>query len=111
MNRWGDYWRFTSLSARRLFEEAFPASSVTVNAYGNVLAAIAFLHGLTVQELRPAELDVSDPDYEVLITIEARKPARGIHEDTGPGKTAACAYTSAAPLCSGRADPALPPRH
>jgi glycosyltransferase involved in cell wall biosynthesis/SAM-dependent methyltransferase len=111
MNRWGDYWRFTSLSARRLFEEVFPASSVTVNAYGNVLAAIAFLHGLTVQELRPAELDASDPDYEVVITIEARKPARGIHENTGPGKTAACAYTSAAPLRSGRADPALPSRH
>ena len=26
MDRWGDYWRFTDLSARRLFEEVFPAS-------------------------------------------------------------------------------------
>jgi SAM-dependent methyltransferase len=25
MDRWGDYWRFTSLSARRLFEEVFSA--------------------------------------------------------------------------------------
>ncbi len=43
MERWGDYWRFTSMSARRLFEEAFPADHVVVQSYGNVLTATAFL--------------------------------------------------------------------
>ncbi len=73
MDRWGDYWRFTSLSAKRLFEEAFPPGNVSVEAHGNVLAAVAFLHGLAAEELRPEELDHRDPDYEVLITVRAAK--------------------------------------
>ena len=75
MDRWGDYWRFTTLSARRLFEEVFPPDHVTVMAHGNVLAAIAFLHGLAAEELKQEELDHCDPDYEVLITIRAIKPS------------------------------------
>src|SRR4029453_10983902 len=46
MDHWGDYWRFTSLSSRRLFAEVFPSAQVTVEAHGNVLTALAFLHGL-----------------------------------------------------------------
>jgi hypothetical protein len=75
MERWGDYWRFTSLSARRLCECVFPPANVTVQAHGNVLAAIAFLHGLAREELRQEELDTKDPDYEVLITARAVKRA------------------------------------
>lgn len=29
MDRWGDYWRFTTLSAQRLFEEVFPRGHAT----------------------------------------------------------------------------------
>ena len=72
---WGDYWRFTSLSATRLFEEVFPAPNVRVESYGNVLAATAFLHGLAAEELKKEELDVRDPDYEVLIAVRAQKAA------------------------------------
>jgi SAM-dependent methyltransferase len=75
MDRWGDYWRMTSPAARRLFEEVFPASNVTVEAHGNVLAAVAFLHGLASQDLRQRALDYRDPDYELVITIRALKPA------------------------------------
>ncbi|HET9464101.1 MAG TPA: glycosyltransferase, partial [Gemmatimonadales bacterium] len=57
MDRWGDYWRFTSLSARRIFECAFPEGDVRVEAHGNVLAATAFLQGLSSRELRPDELN------------------------------------------------------
>ncbi|MBA2516776.1 MAG: methyltransferase domain-containing protein [Solirubrobacterales bacterium] len=70
---WGDYWRFTTLSARRLFEGAFPAAGLRVEAAGNVLAAVSFLQGLAAGELRPHELDSRDPDYEMLITIRAVK--------------------------------------
>ena len=77
MDRWGEFWRFTTLSASRLFEENFPPSSVTVQGYGNVLSAVAFLHGLAVTELRQEELDYSDPDYDILITVRAVKPAAG----------------------------------
>jgi SAM-dependent methyltransferase len=74
MERWGHYWSFTTLSARLLFEEAFPAANVQVDSFGNVLAATAFLHGLAAEDLRPAELDHRDPDYEFLITVRAVKP-------------------------------------
>jgi SAM-dependent methyltransferase len=73
MDRWGEYWRFTTLSARKLFEEAFPAGDVHVRAYGNVLTATAYLYGLAADELRQEELDYRDPDYEVLITVRAVK--------------------------------------
>ena len=77
MDRWGEYWRFTTLSARRLFEEVFPPENVRAEAYGNVLAAIAFLHGLAAQDLRREELNYRDADYEVLITVRAMKPGAG----------------------------------
>ncbi len=70
---WGDYWRFTTLSTRRLFESVFPAEGVTVEAYGNVLATIAFLHGLAVKDLRRAELYPHDPHYELVICVRAVK--------------------------------------
>jgi len=73
MDRWGEYWRLTSLSARRIFEEVFGAGAVTVDAYGNVLTAIAMLEGISANELQPAELNAQDPDYEVIITIKAVK--------------------------------------
>lgn len=74
MDRWGDYWRFTSLSARRVFEESFPADRVTVQSYGNVLAATAFLYGLAANELTAKELDTSDSNFEVTIGVRAVKP-------------------------------------
>lgn len=73
MERWGEYWRFTTRSAKRLFEEVFLPSDVSVKSYGNVLAASALLQGLAVEELRREELDYQDPDYEVLITVRAVK--------------------------------------
>ena len=73
MESWGDYWRFTSLSARRLFEEFFDPSEVTVETYGNVLTAAAFLYGLAAEDLRRSQLDVRDPDYQVVIAIKAVK--------------------------------------
>ena len=74
MERWGDYWRFTTKSTERLFGEFWPHESVTIESYGNVLLAIAYLHGLTIRELRASDLDCHDPDYQLLITVRAVKP-------------------------------------
>ena len=74
MDRWGEYWRLSSLSARLLFEEVFPVENIKVRTHGNVLAAILFLHGLAAEELTKQELDYHDPDFELLITIKAVKP-------------------------------------
>jgi SAM-dependent methyltransferase len=71
---WGEYWRFTAQGAQRLFCEFFPPDRVTVATHGNVLAAVAFLHGLATEELRPEELEYRDPDYELLVTVCAVKP-------------------------------------
>ena len=68
---WGDYWRFTRQSAQRLHEEAFGEGAVEVTTYGNVLTATAQLQGIATEELPAADLDVHDPDYEVLIGVRA----------------------------------------
>ena len=72
-----DCWRFTTLSARKLFGEVFPTRSIKIEAHGNVLIAMAFLHGFAAEELQREELDYHDPDYEVLITVRAVKPMQG----------------------------------
>jgi SAM-dependent methyltransferase len=72
-DKWGEYWRFTSLSARLLFEEAFSAGNVHVCSYGNVLAAISFLEGLACDDIKRSELDARDRSYEILIAIRAVK--------------------------------------
>lgn len=74
MDRWGDYWRFTDASARRLFGDVFGPEGVTVQVRGNVLVACAFLHGLAAKELKQTELEYCDPDYQMLITVRAKRP-------------------------------------
>jgi peptidoglycan/xylan/chitin deacetylase (PgdA/CDA1 family)/SAM-dependent methyltransferase len=72
---WPWMWTFTTASAERLFEECFPAKQTTVESNGNVLAAIAFLHGLAPQELSSEELDHQDSSYPVILTVRALKPS------------------------------------
>jgi len=73
MERWGDYWRFTTASIKKLFNPVFKGG-VQVETFGNVLAATAFLQGISVEDLPDeALLDANDPDYQLLITIIARK--------------------------------------
>jgi glycosyltransferase involved in cell wall biosynthesis/peptidoglycan/xylan/chitin deacetylase (PgdA/CDA1 family) len=75
-NEWGGTWcwNFTTVSARRLFQEQFPPENLTIETFGNVLAAISFLHGVAAQELTKEELDYRDPGYDVSITVRAVKP-------------------------------------
>lgn len=74
---WGGswLWRFTTASAKRLFEPVFGEGNVEIQSCGNVLAAISFLHGLAKEDLNQQDLDYHDPDYEVKITVRAVKPA------------------------------------
>ena len=74
-DRWGEYWRFTTQSLRRLLSDSFPPDSVRVEAYGNVLASTAFLQGLAVEDLSHEELEHHDQRYEMLIAGRAVKPA------------------------------------
>jgi len=70
---WGDYWRFTIDSARRLFTDVYRESNVEVRAHGNVLVASAFLYGFSAEELSASDLAFDDADYEMLITIRATR--------------------------------------
>ena len=73
MDRWGDYWRFTTASLQKLFEPVFPGA-VEIGTHGNALAACAFLQGLAVEDLPdPGLLDRTDIDYQLLLTVTARK--------------------------------------
>lgn len=66
-------WSFTSNSARQLFGEEFGASNVQIQTFGNVLSATSFLWGLSQSDITSRELDVCDPDYQVLISVRAQK--------------------------------------
>jgi hypothetical protein len=77
LERWGCFWAFTSLSVQRLFEAAFSAPGLSIDARGNVLAASAFLYGMAAEELEPQELDACDPDYPVVVTVRAVRPESG----------------------------------
>ena len=68
---WGDWWRFTSQGTERLFSEAF--DDVEAEAHGNVLSAAAFLYANAAEELTDDELLHRDPEYELVITIRARR--------------------------------------
>jgi len=70
---WGYFWGFTTLSARRLFEEVFEGGEVEVESWGSVLTATAFLHGIAAGELRAPELEHHDPMFELLVTIRATR--------------------------------------
>jgi glycosyltransferase involved in cell wall biosynthesis len=69
-------WGFTTISARRLFGDAFGDENVEVESFGNVLAATAFLHGMAAEELAEEELDHPDPNYPMSIHVRAVKPGR-----------------------------------
>jgi hypothetical protein len=74
MEHFGDFWRFTDASARRLFGDTFGSENIEVKPFGNVLSACAFLYGLGADELTPEELDDLDADYPVTVTVRAVKP-------------------------------------
>lgn len=66
---WRDsyYWRFTVQSLRRLLEEAFGPSNVTVQPFGNLYAATHFLHGAAAEEASRSKLATVDRDFAIVI--------------------------------------------
>lgn len=70
---WGEYWRHTAQGLEAQARDFFPGAEIEVSSYGNVLAATAFLYGIAVEELEPAELDYADQDFEVIIAARITK--------------------------------------
>lgn len=75
MNNYGDYWRFTYLSVRRLLEEVFN-SHVKVMPYGNAFSATAFVQGMSEEDLTSEQhelLAVNEREYSIVIGFECQK--------------------------------------
>ena len=66
-------WGFTSRSAQRMFAAVFGDENVTVEVFGNVTTAAAFVVGLSADDLRPADFEAYDPRYEILVCVRAVK--------------------------------------
>lgn len=69
----GDFWRFTPAALRRLLEGPFGTGQVTVQAYGNVLTAIAALTGMAREEIPRRRLDQGDDFFPVIVAARAVK--------------------------------------
>ena len=67
-------WSYTQASLKRMLTEIFPASRVATQTFGNVRVAAAFLYGVGLPEIKKEEMDVHDPNYQVIITARATKP-------------------------------------
>ena len=74
MSRWGQYWSFTDLSLRKLFEEVVPSSFINIKTFGNVKSAAYFLYGFAQHELIREELECHDSDYQLIIGAVVQKP-------------------------------------
>lgn len=66
------YWGgITTVAVRRLLSEGW--SDVAIENHGNVMAAVAFLHGIAAEELAEDELAATDPSYQVIVAARAVK--------------------------------------
>jgi SAM-dependent methyltransferase len=74
---WGSTWNysFTHHSVRRMCAESMAGFDIGVTSYGNVLAAVAFLHGLGRDELTREELDDHRLEYSLIHAARVVKPA------------------------------------
>jgi hypothetical protein len=71
-----DYWHLSAAGWQEIAARALAGALFRVESHGNCLAAVAAMLGLAHEELRPAELDASDPRYPVLVTLYCEKPLR-----------------------------------
>jgi SAM-dependent methyltransferase len=72
---WGEtwFWSLTPSSLSRLLKVEFGEEAVTVETFGNVMTAVAFLHGLATSELSPEEIAFRDPQYPVIVAARVHK--------------------------------------
>lgn len=69
-----DRWHLSPAGLREVMLRGAPdAQGVSIAGHGNILAAVAFLHGIAQEELSSDELDVHDDLYPVVVTALARK--------------------------------------
>ncbi|WP_230471279.1 glycosyltransferase [Hymenobacter jejuensis] len=70
------YWSFTDVALHRLLHDTFPAATITIGSFGNVFIATAFLYGMGISEVTKEQLDMYDPQFQVINTVKAIKAHR-----------------------------------
>jgi SAM-dependent methyltransferase len=67
-----DRWRVTTTGLQWLLS-GLPGANATTSTYGNLLACTAFLYGLAAGELTTEELQVTDPQFPLIVGARVRK--------------------------------------
>jgi SAM-dependent methyltransferase len=70
-----DRWHMTAAGLTEVLQRSCPGGDIEVEAHGNPITAIAFLQGITQEELRAEELDAEHPLFPIVVTGVARKTA------------------------------------
>ena len=73
MDQWDHFWGFTEASFRRLLSDEFGKENVSVKGYGNVMAATAFIQGLSQEDIDISLLNKNDSDFSIVICASAVK--------------------------------------
>jgi SAM-dependent methyltransferase len=69
-----DRWHLTEPSLRELMDRCCVGGEIEIGSHGNPVVAVAFLHGITQEELRPEELEARHALFPIVVTAVARKP-------------------------------------
>ena len=69
---WGKYfyYSFTSHALERIADEIFPGDQVSIESYGNVKTATAFLYGMGCKEISSSSYKINDPQYQVIVSLK-----------------------------------------
>lgn len=70
---WGDYWRFTKQSLKKLFMPYFEDSNIKIDSYGNVKIATALLYGLAIEDMQKSDFQYNDEQYPIVLTAKISK--------------------------------------
>jgi len=69
-----DHWRFWPAGVESMLRRLAPDMRHQVSGYGNLVAALAFLHGLSAEELESSELLANDPRFPIVVCARTDRP-------------------------------------
>jgi SAM-dependent methyltransferase len=80
-----DRWRFTVDGLRTVISQACPGAEIDAEAFGNASAGVAFLMGITMEEMKTRQVETFDPDVAILACARVRKPSTGAGDGAAHG--------------------------
>lgn len=70
---WGEYWRVTPLTAKKLATEQFGNENVQVYSYGNVKTVAAFICSIPAEVLDPRDFEENDEQFPLTVGLVVKK--------------------------------------